>query len=93
MDGMFSNTHEKVKNSTASEHVPLEFQHASLCMQKPVIWIPNDPLGISDDEILRIRQRYSNVSVSNEHAVIEGKGRVKVTRDTSRLSAIESMDL
>ena len=93
MDGIFANTDYKSKNSGANEWVSLEFQHASLCMQKPVIWIPNDHLGISDDEIFRVRQRYSNVSVSNEHAVMDEKGRVKVTQDPGSLSRLEPMKL
>jgi hypothetical protein len=91
-DGIFSSMHHDM-DSAVNEPVSLAFQHESLCIQRPVVWIPNDPLGIGDDEIPRIKQQYSNVSVSNEHADLDGKGRVTITQDASGLSGLESMKL
>lgn len=51
---IFTNTHHDIEDSTANERLSLAFQHESLCIQRPVIWIPDDRLGISDDEISRI---------------------------------------
>jgi len=89
VDGIFSNMHHDTKDSTVNERVSLAFQHESLCIQKPALWIPEDQLGISDDEISRIKQQYSNVSISNEHAGLDGKGRVTITQGD--LSGLESM--
>ncbi len=58
-----------------------------------MVLIPDDRLGISDDEISRINQLYSNVRISNEHAGLDGKGRVTLTQDATKLSEIESMKL
>ncbi len=58
-----------------------------------MVWIPDDRLGISNDEISSIKQLYSNVRISNEHAGLDGKGRVTLTQDASKFSEIESMKL
>lgn len=46
-----------------------------------MIWIPNDRLGISDDEISRVRQYDSNVKINYEHAGLYRKGRVTITQN------------
>lgn len=84
-DDIFFRMDQETKDSTG---VSLKFQHASLCIEKPMIWIAKDHLGISDDEISCIRKRYSNVSVSNEHAILDGKGRLKIVGDANKLSRI-----
>ncbi|KAK3169310.1 hypothetical protein OEA41_008693 [Lepraria neglecta] len=91
--GIFSSMHHDMEDSTADDRVSLAFQHGSLCIQRPMVWIPADRLGISDDEISRIKQQYSNVSISNEHASLGGKGRVTITQDASDLSELGSMKL
>ena len=89
VEGVFSHMYHDVEDSRANEHgdpVSLPFQHESLCIQKPVVWIPNDHLGISDDEISCLEQQYSNVRMSNGHACLDEKGRVKITQDASDAS-------
>ena len=93
-DRIFSNMHYDVEDSKANEYdglVSLAFQHESLCIQKPVIWIPDDRMGISDDEISCTKQQYGNVCISNGHACLYGKGRVIITQDASDPSELESM--
>ena len=58
---------------------PLVFQYESLYIKNPILWIPDDRLGISDDEISYIRRHYNNVRVSNEYVNLDGKGRVTIT--------------
>jgi hypothetical protein len=58
-----------------------------------VVWIPDDRLVISDDEISRIKQRYGNVEITNEHAGLDEKGRVTITQTASGFSEVESMKL
>lgn len=96
VDGIFSDMYHEMQDSSASGPdalAPLAFQCRSLSIQRPVVWIPDDRLGISGDEISRINQLYSNVRISNEHAGLDGKGRVTLTQDASRFSEIESMKL
>lgn len=35
--------------------------YQSLRVEDPIVWIPHDPFSISNDEIIRIRQRFGNV--------------------------------
>ncbi|MCJ1455409.1 hypothetical protein MMC28_005764 [Mycoblastus sanguinarius] len=82
VDDIFFNMHHEMEDSTTDERaafVPLAFQHESLGIQTPVVWIPGDRLGISNDEISRVKRNYSNVRISNEHAGLDGNGRVTIT--------------
>ena len=96
MDGVFAGVEYKIENSIPNEHNgigPLVFQYKSLCVEKPIIWIPNDRLGISNDKITRISQHYSNIRVSNKHISLDEKGRVTITQNPSGLSEIELIKL
>ncbi|KAL7270544.1 hypothetical protein RUND412_006744 [Rhizina undulata] len=56
------------------------FQHEALRSKRPVIWIPRDDLGISDDEIRRTQKFTENIWISNEWAGLDGKGKVVFRR-------------
>jgi hypothetical protein len=56
------------------------FQHEALRAKRPVIWIPRDDLGISDDEIRRTQRFSDNVWISNEYTGLDRKGRVVYRR-------------
>ena len=94
-EDVFSEKREDLKSSSndISSTGPLAFQHKSLGVEEPVVWIPDDPLGISNDEISRIRQRYSNMKISNKHASLNGKGKLTIVQGPSGFSEIESMKL
>jgi len=90
---LFSDLHDSKKDSASNELdglVPLAFQHEALHIQRPVIWIPKDSLGISDNEVFRIRKYDSNMRISNEHADLDIKGRVTVTQNPREFSEVES---
>ena len=77
---MFSEKREDLKSSSddISSTGPLAFQHKSLSVEEPVVWIPDDPLGISNNEISCVRQRYSNMKISNKHVSLNGKGKLTI---------------
>ena len=54
------------------------YQHEALSTQMPTVWIPKDCLGISDDEILRIRKYDNSMKVSNEHATLNIEGKILI---------------
>ncbi|KAG0644890.1 hypothetical protein HOY80DRAFT_877887 [Tuber brumale] len=56
------------------------FQHEALRAKRPVIWIPRDDLGISDDEVQRTQKFSDNVWISNEYTGLDRKGRVVYKR-------------
>ena len=93
---IFFNMHSEMKNFTLNERddlASLTFQHESLCIQRSVIWISDDRFKISDDEISRIKQRYDNVKITNEHADLDEKKRVTITQIINDFSEVESMKL
>ena len=93
---IFFNMHSEMKNFTSNERddfASLTFQHESLRIQRSVIWISDDHFEISDDEISRIKQRYNNVRITNEHADLDEKKRMTITQIVSDFSEVESMKL
>ncbi len=93
---IFFNMHSEMNNFTLNERddlASLMFQHESLCIQRSVIWISDDRFEISDNEISRIKQRYDNVKVTNEHADLDEKKRVTITQIISDFSEVKSMKL
>jgi len=96
VDALFSDMHDGMECAASNEPddlVPLEFQYEVIRIQKPVVWIPNDRLRISEDEIFRFRQYGSDMGISNEHASLDAKGRVAITRSPYHFSELESMKL
>ncbi|KAK5128807.1 hypothetical protein LTR85_000140 [Meristemomyces frigidus] len=64
-DVLFSGFADELEDLTPEERdllVRYAFQHAALRAKRPVVWIPRDKLGVSDDEIKRA-QRMSTVRV------------------------------
>ncbi len=93
---IFFNMHSEMKNFTSNKRddlASLTFQHESLRIQRSVIWISDDHFEISDNEISRIKQRYDNVKITNEHADLDEKKRVTITQIISDFSEVESMNL
>ncbi|KAL9121806.1 MAG: hypothetical protein Q9187_001630, partial [Circinaria calcarea] len=69
---LFSNIKKPIPSET-DELISPTYQHEALSVQKPTVWIPKDCLGISDDEILRVRRYDNSIRVSNEHAALDIK--------------------
>ncbi|KAK4542665.1 hypothetical protein LTR36_006237 [Oleoguttula mirabilis] len=69
-DVLFSGFADELEDLTSEERdllVRYAFQHAALRAKRPVVWIPRDKLGVSDDEIKRARLM-STVRVPAEKA-------------------------
>ncbi|RAO71852.1 uncharacterized protein BHQ10_007864 [Talaromyces amestolkiae] len=63
---LFAGIHDELEDLTPDERdqlVQRAFQHEALRAKRPVIWIPRDDLGVSDDEIY-CTQRFSKHSQS-----------------------------
>lgn len=90
---LFFDLHDSKKDFASNELdglVSLAFQHETLHIQRPVIWISKDSLEISDNEVFRIRKYDSNMRISNEHADLDIKGRMTVTQNSREFSEVES---
>ena len=67
----------------SSDQCGYEHEIAHRC--SPVVWIPKDHLGISDDEITYIRDCVQDINISNELAEVDMKGRIIVSRKIKRI--------
>lgn len=57
------------------------YEHSSLFAENPVIWVPNDEFGISDDEIKVTQAVHPSLSMSNAHANLGVNQKVSVISD------------
>jgi hypothetical protein len=46
----------------------------------PQIWLPRDPLGLSDEAVKNARAH--NISITDRDATIDDKGKVRISRDS-----------
>ncbi|MCJ1310840.1 hypothetical protein MMC25_004507 [Agyrium rufum] len=92
-EALFSGLHDEIEDLTPDERDKLvrrAFQHAALRARRPVIWIPRDDLGVSDDEILRTRAAAGgNVWISNEFTGLDAKGKVVFGRSPPDFSEVD----
>ena len=66
---------EEVKSDYAG------FDHEAVRATKPVVWIPQDPLGVSEDEIAEARSCYQGIFMNNENASLDEHGNLEVFGD------------
>lgn len=59
------------------------YEHEAANPQSPVVWIPKDCLGISEDEIAYAKDCVSDVRISNELADLNMKGRLEISQNVS----------
>ena len=94
-DALFAGINDEIEDLTAEERdilIQRAFQHEALRARRPVIWIPRDDLGVSDDEIARTKKFSDHIWISNEHTGLDGKARVvyrKSPPDFSQLDLIQ----
>ena len=80
---LFQNIADEIEDLTPEERdrlVARAFQHPAIRAKRPVIWIPRDDLGVSDDEIRRTMKLSDKVWISNEYAGLDARCRVKYSR-------------
>ncbi|ETI21294.1 hypothetical protein G647_07640 [Cladophialophora carrionii CBS 160.54] len=77
-DALFGGVNDELEDLSPEERdklVQRAFQHSALRARRPVIWIPRDELGVSDDEVHRIGRFSSHLWVSNVRQGLDSKGR------------------
>jgi hypothetical protein len=95
-DALFSGMHDEIEDLTAEERdvlVQRAFQHEALRARRPVIWIPRDDLGVSDDEIRRTEAFSDNIWISNEFTGLDRKARVLFRRAPPDFSEVDLIEL
>jgi calcium permeable stress-gated cation channel len=77
-DALFGGVNDELEDLTPDERdrlVQRAFQHSALRARRPVIWIPRDELGVSDDEVRRMGRFSGHLWVSNVRQGLDSKGR------------------
>ncbi|KAB8290402.1 hypothetical protein EYC80_010835 [Monilinia laxa] len=70
------------------------FQHYALRARRPVVWIPRDDIGVSDDEVKRTRDYAGeNIWISNVGAALDAKARVVYGRNPPDFSEVDLITL
>ena len=57
------------------------YEHESFSAQTPVIWIPKDNYGVSEDEVRAFREADSSLEISNTYAYFETNNTITVMND------------
>jgi calcium permeable stress-gated cation channel len=77
-DALFAGVSDELEDLTPEQRdtlVQRAFQHIALRARRPVIWIPRDELGVSDDEVRRMGAFSKNLWVSNVRQGLDSKGK------------------
>ena len=93
---LFSGVNNEIEDMSPKERdrlVQHAFKHQALRARRPVIWIPNDELGICDDEILRTQKLSKDIGISKEYTGLDRKGRVVYERSPPDFSEVDLIEL
>ncbi|KAK4916480.1 hypothetical protein LTR66_017015 [Elasticomyces elasticus] len=78
-DALYAGVNDELEDLSAEQRdalVQRAFQHSAIRARRPVIWIPRDELGVSDDEVVNIGKfGKGNIWVSNVRQGLDSKGR------------------
>lgn len=93
---LFAGIHDELEDLTPDERdqlVQRAFQHEALRAKRPVIWIPRDDLGVSDDEIYCTQRFSKHLWISNEYQALDGKCRTIFSRSPPDFSEVDLIQL
>lgn len=93
---LFAGIHDQLEDLTPEERdqlVQRAFQHDALRARRPVIWIPRDDLGVSDDEVYRTQRFSKHIWISNEYQALDGKCRPIFSRSPPDFSEVDLIQL
>lgn len=93
---LFAGINDEIEDLTPDERDKLvrrAFLHSALRAKRPVIWIPRDELGISDDEIRRTQRFSKNIWISNDYTALDQKGRVVYRRSPPDFDEVDLIEL
>lgn len=77
-EALFAGINDELEDLTPEQRdvlVQRAFQHTAMRARRPVIWLPRDELGVSDDEVRRMADFSQNIWVSNVRQGLDSKGR------------------
>jgi hypothetical protein len=96
-DALYGGYADEIEDLTPEERdvlVKHAFRHYALRAKRPILWIPRDDIGVSDDEIRRMREySNSNIWITNAGAALDGKFRAVYGRNPPDFSEVDLIDL
>ncbi|KAF2218847.1 hypothetical protein BDZ85DRAFT_207210 [Elsinoe ampelina] len=98
-DVLFSGFSDELEDLTPEERdslVRYAFQHQALRARRPVVWIPRDPLGVSDDEIARSKLMSTTTTyiwMSNDGTGLDAKNRVVFRKSPPDFASVDLIQL
>ncbi|CAD6580331.1 MAG: hypothetical protein ASARMPREDX12_009526 [Alectoria sarmentosa] len=95
-EALFAGINDEIEDLTPDERnklVQRAFQHEALRARRPVIWIPRDDLGVSDDEIYQTQNLSKYIWISNEFTGLDSSGRVVYRRSPPDFSEVDLIEL
>ncbi|KAK4134269.1 DUF221-domain-containing protein [Trichocladium antarcticum] len=95
-DALYGGYCDVIEDLTPQERdvlVRKAFQHSALRARRPVVWIPRDDVGISDDEIVRTNEFSEYISITNEGTALDSKVRVLYGRNPPDFSEVDLINL
>ena len=93
---LFIGLHDQLEDLDPEDRdflVKQAYKHEALRAKRPVIWIPRDHLGISDDEIRRTRHFNKHIWISNEYTGLDSKAKVVYRRGPPDFSELDLIQL
>jgi calcium permeable stress-gated cation channel len=96
-DYLFEGFHDEIEDLSPDERDELvrrAFQHSAVRANRPSIWLPRDPYGLSDDEIKHTQQLAGeNIWITNMYSRLDKRGRVRYSRPPPDFDSRELMQL
>lgn len=74
--GGFADEIDDLNPAARDEKIRKAFTHSALRARRPVVWIPRDDIGVSDDEVRRTNEYSDHLWISNVGTALDSKCRV-----------------
>lgn len=95
-DAVYGEIHDDIEDLTPEERdmlVKHAFIHYALRARRPVVWIPQDGLGVSDDEVKETREFSEYIYISNDGTALDHKLRVVYGKNPPDFSEVDVINL
>ncbi|KAL8298528.1 hypothetical protein RB597_006685 [Gaeumannomyces tritici] len=95
-EALYGGYNDDIEDLTPDERDALvreAFKHEALRARRPVVWIPQDDIGVSNDEIHRTQAFSEYIWMSNEGTALDSKVRVIYGRAPPDFSDVEIINL
>lgn len=91
--GGFADEIEDLTPEERDQLVKAAFTHSAIRARRPVVWIPRDDLGVSDDEVRRTNEYSEHIWISNEGTALDSKCRAVYGRAPPDFSELDLIQL